>query len=264
MNRFQSLFFASYIAPDEEIQHIFHRHFFVIVEDIILWLFFSLFIPGFLYYLNIFQIQWVITMWHIYIYLFTIYGIFIYKIFDWYTDVWILTKETLIDLRWKFFTSNLVIIPFEKIEWMEVRTYSWIYSVLGISDIVVKLLWNESLILRNASKPTDIIHALQEAVKPHKKDHTKDDREPFDILVDTLSDVVKWHLVTGGKQYITKDYVEKLDETLTHGKPIDLRTENEKIVIQNWKQKYTKEEEHGDTEHHGDSHGDKHADSHHH
>jgi hypothetical protein len=28
---------------------------------------------------------------------------------------------------------------------------------------------NESLILRNASKPTDVIHALQEAVKPTKK-----------------------------------------------------------------------------------------------
>jgi hypothetical protein len=98
-----------------------------------------------------------------------IYFVLIYKIFDWYTDVWILTKETLIDLRWQFFTSNLVIIPFEKIEGMEVRTYSWIYSILGISDIVVKLLGNESLILRNASQPTEVIHALQEAVKPHKK-----------------------------------------------------------------------------------------------
>ncbi len=169
MNRFQSLFFASYIAPDEEIDHIFHRHFFVIIEDIILWIFFALFVPGFLYYINIVHIQDAIVAWHIYAYLFVIYFVLIYKIFDWYTDVWILTKETLIDLRWQFFTSNLVIIPFEKIEGMEVRTYSWIYSILGISDIVVKLLGNESLILRNASQPTEVIHALQEAVKPHKK-----------------------------------------------------------------------------------------------
>ncbi len=174
MNRFQSLFFSSYIAPDEEIQHIFHRHFFVIIEDIVLWIFFSLFIPGFLYYLNLAHVQDVLLPWHIYTYLFVIYFILIYKIFDWYTDVWILTRETLIDLRWQFFTSNLVIIPFEKIEGMEVRTYSWIYSVLGISDIVVKLLGNESLILRNASQPTEVIHALQEAVKPHKKSHSKE------------------------------------------------------------------------------------------
>lgn len=253
MNRFQTLFFASYIAPDEEIQHIFHRHFFVIIEDIVLWIFFALFIPGFLYSLNIFHIQEAIVYWHIYGYMFLIYFILIYKIFNWYTDVWILTESTLIDLKWKFFTSNLVIIPFEKIEGMEVRTYSWIYSVLGISDIVVKLMGDESLILRNASQPTDVIHALQEAVKPHKHETAKEDREPFDILVDTLSDVVKWHLVTGGKQYITRDYVEKLDETLGHGKPIDLRSQTEKIIIENWKEKYTKKEE--TDEHHEDDHG---------
>lgn len=253
MNRFQSLFFASYIAPDEEIQYIFHRHFFVIIEDIILWMFFTLFIPGFLYSLDVFNVQNSIQSWHIYSYLFIIYFILIYKIFDWYTDVWLLTKETLIDLKWQFFTSNLVIIPFVKIEGMEVRTYSWIYSVLGISDIVVKLMGNESIILRNASNPTDTIHALQEAVKPHKKWDSKNDKEPFDILVDTLSDVVKWHLVTGGKQYITRDYVEKLDETLTHGKPIDLRSQTEKSVIENWKEKYSKkneQKEHSDWDHH--------------
>lgn len=70
MNRFQSLFFASYIAPDEEIQYIFHRHFFVIIEDIILWVFFALFIPGFLYSLDIFHITLAIAAWHIYAYMF--------------------------------------------------------------------------------------------------------------------------------------------------------------------------------------------------
>ncbi len=137
---------------------------------------------------------------------------------------------------------------------MEVRTYSWIYSVLGISDIVVKLLGNESLILRNASQPTEVIHALQEAVKPHKKWHDNTDKEPFDILIDTLSDVVKWHLVTGGKQYITRDYIEKLDETLHSGSPIDLRTKSEKIVIENWKTKYEKKEDGEHSEWHNDPH----------
>jgi hypothetical protein len=42
-----------------------------------------------------------------------------------------------------------------------------------------------------------------------------DDREPFEILVSALSDVVKGQLVTKGKDYITRDYVDKLDETLT-------------------------------------------------
>jgi hypothetical protein len=49
--------------------------------------------------------------------------------------------------------------------------------------------------------------------------------------------------VTGGKQYITRDYIEKLDETLQSGRPIDLRTPTEKIVIENWKTKYEKKED---------------------
>lgn len=169
MDRFQSLFFSSYVAPEEEIQHVFHRHFFIIIEDIVLWILFGLIVPGIIYTFNIFSIQLMIQGWHIYAYIFLIYFVLIYKIFDWYCDVWILTDKTLIDLRWKWFTSNLVLIPFDKIEGIEVRTYSWIYSILGISDIVAKLLGNESLILKNASNPTELVHALQEAVKPHKK-----------------------------------------------------------------------------------------------
>lgn len=53
--------------------------------------------------------------------------------------------------------------------------------------------------------------------------------------MDALSGVVKNHLSTNGKEYITQDYVEKLDTALTHGIPIDLRTDEEKRVVENWK-----------------------------
>jgi hypothetical protein len=52
--------------------------------------------------------------------------------------------------------------------------------------------------------------------------------------------------------------VEKLEETLGHGKPIDLRSPTEKIVIENWKEKYTKK-----TDPHDDEHGDSHDEHHH-
>jgi 3'-phosphoadenosine 5'-phosphosulfate sulfotransferase (PAPS reductase)/FAD synthetase len=67
--------------------------------------------------------------------------------------------------------------------------------------------------------------------------------------------VVKWHLDTHGKNYITTEYVEKLDETITHGIPIDLRTREEKILIANWKEKYVKKEEHDEDDRwHGSVH----------
>lgn len=65
---------------------------------------------------------------------------------------------------------------------------------------------------------------------------------------------MKSHLATHGKEYITSEYVEKLDETMVRGIPIDLRTKEEKILIQSWKEKYKKshdsDEIHEDSDHH--------------
>jgi hypothetical protein len=91
----------------------------------------------------------------------------------------------------------------------------------------------DAYVLRSASRPKELVEYLQNVVKPKKPD--EGDREPFEVLVDTLSGVVKSHLTTHGKEYITQDYVEKLDDTLTHGVPIDLRSEEEREVVENWK-----------------------------
>ena len=129
-----------------------------------------------------------------------------------------------------------------------------------MSDVVVKLNGNEQFTLFSARNPGNIVSFIQDATKNHwHHGVAEDEREPFDILVDTLSDVVKWHLTTRGKEYITRDYVEKLDDTLTVGKPIDLRTEEEKIIIESWKTKYKKKEDsHDDDEHH-----EEHEEGHH-
>ena len=42
MNNFDQLFFRTYIGSDSEIKEVFHRHFFVILEDIIVWMFFGI------------------------------------------------------------------------------------------------------------------------------------------------------------------------------------------------------------------------------
>lgn len=52
--------------------------------------------------------------------------------------------------------------------------------------------------------------------------------------------MVKDHLTQKGKSYINRDYIEKLDSTLSYGTPIDLRSEEEKIAVQNWKQRHIK------------------------
>lgn len=243
MNKFDTLFFSQYVNPNEVIQEVFHRHFFVILEEIILWTFFAIIIPAFLYSQNVFNIQSGVSQFSFTVYLLLIYGILMYKLFDWYADVWVATDSTIVDVKWRYFTSNLLYIPYDKVEWIEIRTRSWFTAMVGMSDVVIKLNWQESFTLTSAAKPTAIVEYIQNVTQHKKWEHGADDREPFEILVETLSDVVKWHLVTGGKNYITRDYVEKLDETLTKWVPIDLRTHEEKVIIEHWKTAYVKKEE---------------------
>lgn len=116
MNNFDNLFFRTYIGADSEIKKVFHRHVFVILEDVILWLFFALCIPFFLYSQDIFSLQELIPRIYIYLYLFAIYSLLMYKLFDWYVDVWIMTESTIVDMRWRWFSATILYIPYEKIE----------------------------------------------------------------------------------------------------------------------------------------------------
>lgn len=255
MNNFDNLFFRAYIGSDSEIREVFHRHFFVILEDIIVWMFFGLLIPAFLYGQDIFLLRSSIPVWWSYAYMLVIYAVIMYKLFDWYVDVWIMSESTIVDMKWKWFSSDMLYIPYGKIEGIEIRTRSWWAALLGMSDVVVKLAGEDNFTLYSARRPTDIVAFLQSVGK--KKKWHEDDREPFDILVDTLSWVVKWHLTTHGKDYITREYVRKLDDTMTSWVPIDLRSEEEKIIIENWKEAYEKPaEEHGEDEH--EEHEEKH------
>lgn len=255
MNNFDNLFFRAYIGSDSEIREVFHRHFFVILEDIIVWMFFGLVIPAFLYGQDIFSLRSSIPVWWSYAYMLAIYAIIMYKLFDWYVDVWIMTESTIVDMKWKWFSSDMLYIPYGKIEGIEIRTRSWWAALLGMSDVVVKLAGEDNFTLYSARRPTDIVAFLQSVGK--KKKWHEDDREPFDILVDTLSGVVKWHLTTHGKDYITREYVRKLDDTMTSWVPIDLRSEEEKIIIENWKEAYENPEERDEDEH------DEHQETHH-
>lgn len=111
----------------------------MIIEDILLWLFFGIVVPGFLYFQDVFSLRANVPDFYVYIYLFSIYAILMYKLFDWYVDVWIMTESTIVDMRWRWFSATILYIPYEKIEGIQVRTRSWWAALLGMSDVVVKL-----------------------------------------------------------------------------------------------------------------------------
>lgn len=170
MSTFDTLFFEQHINDEEKIQHVFHRHIFVIVEDMIIWMLFGLIVPSFLYYFDVFGVRTLLDSTYIHAYLFLIYFILLYKIFDWYLDVWIATDATLVEMRWKWFTPQLMYIPYDKIESIEIRTPSWLYSIVGISDVRINLAGDEFHVLTSAAKPKDMVQFLQDITKPEKKE----------------------------------------------------------------------------------------------
>lgn len=150
-----------------------------------------------------------------------------------------MTDKTIVDMRWKWFTPQLLYIAYEKVESIELRTPSWLYSVVGISDVRIHLAWDEKHTLSSSANPKDVVQFLQDMLKKdEKKPEETDDREPFDVLVDTLSGVVKDHLSLKWNSSITRDYVEKLDYTLSTGVPIDLRSMDEKEIVNKWKTRH--------------------------
>ncbi|GAB0174523.1 MAG: hypothetical protein HHAS10_04020 [Candidatus Altimarinota bacterium] len=254
MNNFDNLFFRAYTGADSEIREVFHRHYFIIIEDIVVWVFFGIVVPGFLYSQDIFSIRSSITPIYSYFYMTFMYLILMYKLFDWYVDTWIMTESMIVSMRWKWFSSDILYIPYKKIEGIEIRTQSWWAALLGMSDVVVKLAGDDEFMLSSADRSSNIVAFLQDVGKG-KKGHKADDREPFEILVESLSSVVKGHLATNGRDYITKDYLNKLDETLVHGIPIDLRSQEEKEQVKTWKERILT---HGEADGH-DGHEDSHS-----
>lgn len=197
MDTFDNLFFSEHISSDESIQKVFHRHVFVMIEDLIIWMFFGVILPSFLFFYDVYGIRTVLDSTYIHAYLFLLYFVLVYKIFDWYLDVWIATDKTLVDMRWKWFTPQLRYIPYDKLESIEVRTPSWFYSVMKISDVVIHLSGDESHMLSSAENPKELAQFLQEIGRPKEEkseNPPEEDKEPFDILVNALSGVVKNHL----------------------------------------------------------------------
>ena len=179
---------------------------------------------------------------YVYIYLIGIYGVIMYLIFDWYNDVWLATENEIIDVHWRIITQDVLYIPYEKIEGIEVRTKNWWYALIGASDVIVKLNGDDSFVLPGASSAQKVVWYIKECANGKKKEETIEDREPFEILVDTLTDVVRGSLWKKEGEMLTREYVDTLDERLTNDGTVDLRNDDDRAMIDTWKKRHTREQ----------------------
>lgn len=91
MNYFDQVFFSKYLREGEGLEFVCHRHPLLIVDRVIVTLFAGLALPTFFYYNNSFGLQTLVPFLYFEGYAVVLYLYLIYKIFDWYNDVWLIT-----------------------------------------------------------------------------------------------------------------------------------------------------------------------------
>ena len=195
MNKFDEFFFSRYLRDGEEPLEVCHRHIVSIIDTVILWLFFAVIMPAFFYYNNTFTLQTLVPFLYFEVYLGLVYILLMYKIFDWYNDVWILTEKGLIDLDWTAFKKNLVYIEFKDIKGIEIRQSSMWDGFLNRGTIEVFLEGeDDAFVLDDAYSPDGVVSYIQDYIEEKAKKKKQVEKQSFEVLLDTLQKVVRNHL----------------------------------------------------------------------
>lgn len=109
-------FFQRYLSDGDNIRAVFHRHFFVALPNIFFWLVVPIGAVAYAVYHWFYpEILSSRFLWLFEAYLFLVFFIMLYKVLDWYSDVWIITDRGMIDVRWSIFMNDMTFIEFDDI-----------------------------------------------------------------------------------------------------------------------------------------------------
>lgn len=209
MNKFDLDFFKKYVPEWQEMMHIIHIHPIVILWNLIVTICLFLVLPIWLFY-NSKTIQTEVPFYFLEIYLFIIFFKIIYDILNWYTDVWILTNNSIISLNWSFLKAKTESINFDKIEWIWVEEEWILDKILKKWDLIIQKFWEEEFILEEAINPYKAIDLIEELSSPAEESWPSITDERFNQLLEAISWAVWEHV--NGKNTSPFSYKNKKDE----------------------------------------------------
>lgn len=231
---FDEIFFSNFIQHEwDEVLDICHRHITTIIDTIIIWMFFWVVLPTFFYYNNSFELRNLIPFIFFEIYLFVTYIYLIYKIFDWYNDVWIITDKWIIDLDWQLMKTNIVYIDYNDVKWIEIHQNSAWDWMLNKWEITIHLEWEWAAFgLTEAKNPWEIVWFIQGILEEREKKKKDKDVSFNDKFFNTIKWVIKDYLEREWSEEIIideeRENLEKdLNRTLKKKWTIDLRPPKE-------------------------------------
>ena len=207
MNTFEKIFFARYVPEGQELKWVVHEHFLVVVRTLIVWMSFGAIIPSFLYYQSE-KLKDLIPFYFMEGFLILVFIKVIYEIFDWYNDVWIITNESVIDLDWALFKTNVSSLHFDSIEGIEVEQDGVIDTLFNKGTLVIhKMGGEDSFAMEDAVIPYDAVDEIEMYITERENGDEKKDR--FELILETLWGVMEEYLERKGIK-------EKIDNPETY------------------------------------------------
>lgn len=223
MNKFDQDFFEKYVPEWQKMLHIIHIHPISIIKNLLVK--FSLFIilPLYFYYFSN-TIHSQVSFKYIEIYLFVIFFKLIYDTIDWYTDVWLLTNDSIIAIKWTLLKTKTESINFNKIEWIWVEENWFIDKFFKKGDLIIEKSSEEQFILVDALQPYKAIDLI-ESLSSENDDSwpsTNITDERFEQLLEAISWAVWDHVTSKNnsnifqnkdkKEEIKKEVIKKAQE----------------------------------------------------
>jgi len=193
MNGFEITFFEKYLAEDENLEAVIHMHFTKIINRIFLTFWLFIFLPIIIYYYSD-RISGIIPFYVIEIYLIFIYLKLTYDLFDWYNDVWIITNKWIINMDWSLFSINKTFLWYENIEAIEISQKSFIDRIWNRWDIILHQFGEDEFVFEDAKIPYEAIWEIEKFKSEAKEEPKEENNDKFDMVINTLSEVVKTHI----------------------------------------------------------------------
>ncbi|MCT4616992.1 MAG: hypothetical protein N4A38_02150 [Candidatus Gracilibacteria bacterium] len=214
MNNFDKTFFKKYVPEGQEILGIVHEHFIVIIDRILVNLFFGVLLPVFLY-IESGLIQEKLPFEALEGLLFLVFFKTIYDVFDRYNDVWIITDSGVVDLEWALLDTSNVSLKHDNIEGIEVEQKGIWDTILGKGDLIIHKIGEGDFRLNNAITPYKAVDEIEAAGTGNfgndmdfEEEDMQEDR--FDKMMNILSEMVEDHMEKKGKFENEKN--EQLEE----------------------------------------------------
>lgn len=107
----------------------------------------------------------------------------LYKVLDWYSDVWIITDRGMIDVRWSIFMNDMTFTEFDDISAVQFGQGTIFDKLFNIGDVTIHKLGDEMYIWR-MYRPAEIAEMIQANLHEHHHEEHKNDDKNMHIYLD--------------------------------------------------------------------------------